>query len=401
MITNKIIISGTGCALADFLYNDISFDSPHFKKYQSEKPADGGLCPGKLVFTEELEKYAGKPYPEILNEIKGTRGPDAFNVGGPSLVSLIHASQLLENKGFKVRFFGLAGNDETADKLFKIIQRTPLGLKHYLRTGSNATPFTDVLSDPHYDGGQGERTFVNNIGAAQDYPPEQLTREFFDSHIVCFGGTALVPQLHDHLGELLKKAKYNSCITIVNTVFDFRNEKNNPGQPWPLVSSIENYAFIDVLIMDCEEALRISGKGSIDGAAAYFASTKVSAFIITNGAGELVAWSGGRLFKKTGVLKLPVSQKVTRELKSGTPVKGDTTGCGDNFAGGVIASVAWQLRDNEKGHFNLVEAVSWGVASGGFSCFTIGGTYLESFSGEKRNAVQVIQSAYLIQIKQI
>ena len=35
MISNKIIISGTGCSLADFLYNEISFDRSDFKKYLS------------------------------------------------------------------------------------------------------------------------------------------------------------------------------------------------------------------------------------------------------------------------------------------------------------------------------------------------------------------------------
>ena len=65
----KIVISGTGCALADFLNTKISFDSRFFKKYLSAKSGDGGLEPGKLVFTEELEKFSGKPFQEILKEI--------------------------------------------------------------------------------------------------------------------------------------------------------------------------------------------------------------------------------------------------------------------------------------------------------------------------------------------
>jgi len=63
---DKIIISGTGCALADFLYTDIRFDSPAFMKYRSKRAGDGGLSPGKLVFTEGLEQFAGCPYPQIL-----------------------------------------------------------------------------------------------------------------------------------------------------------------------------------------------------------------------------------------------------------------------------------------------------------------------------------------------
>lgn len=398
MSFNKIVISGTGCALADFLYNGISFDSPDFIKYLSKKTGDGGLSPGKLVFTEELEKFAGKSYQEITKEIMGNRAPNAFNVGGPSLVSLIHASQLLENKDYEIKFFGIAGKDETADRIFKIIRQTPLNIKNYLSTQHQVSPFTDVLSDPDYDNGHGERTFVNNIGAAWDYSPEQLTSEFFDSHIVCFGGTALVPQIHDNLTVLLEKAREKRCITVVNTVFDFRNEKNNPGKPWPLVRGDGNYGLIDVLIMDSDEALRISGQTTIDEASDFFISTGVSSFIITNGAKELVSWSGGGLFEKTELIKAPVSKKVTHELKSNPRRKGDTTGCGDNFAGGIIASIAWQLKNREKGYFNLIEALSWGVASGGFCCFTVGGTYLEKAQGEKKEKVRSIQEKYLNQI---
>lgn len=396
MITEKIIISGTGCALADYLYNDISFDSPEFEKYVSKQTGDGGLGAGKLVFTEELEKFTGKPYQQIIGEIIGNREPDAFNVGGPSLVSLIHASQMLERNYFNVKFFGIAGIDETANRLMDILRQLPLNIRNYSTISHRVTPFTHVFSDPAFDNGQGERTFVNSIGAARDYFPQQLTREFFDSHVVCFGGTALVPKIHDNLTQLLQKAKYNNCITIVNTVFDFRNEKKSPGNPWPLVE--DNFASIDVLIMSGNEAMRISGKETVSDAAAFFMSTKVSSFIITNGANELIAWSMGKLFKKSDLITLPVSQKVTEELKANPSHKGDTTGCGDNFAGGVISSVAMQLKDREKGDFDLVEALSWGISSGGFSCFTVGGTYIENYKGEKKNKVQQIQNAYLNQI---
>jgi len=398
MIKDKIIISGTGCALADFLYNGITFESPDFKRYLSKKTGDGGLSPGKLVFTEELEKFTEKPYKEILKEITGDRCPDTFNVGGPSLVSMIHVSQLLEDQNFEVKYFGITGQDKTGDDILEIVENTPLNITNYLRTGKKASPSTDVFSDPVFDNGHGERTFVNNIGAAWEYFPEQLTAGFFDSHIVCFGGTALVPKIHENLTSLLRKAKDNGCITVVNTVFDFKNEKNNPGQPWPLVDDFDSYGLIDLLIMDCEEAIKISGKSKISNAASYFSFTRVSSFIITNGAKDIISWSNGKFFKKEGMMNMPVSKKITEELASGSLKKGDTTGCGDNFAGGVIASVAYQLKNQDKGKLDFIEALSWGIASGGFCCFQIGGTYLENFPGEKREAVRTIQREYLNQI---
>ena len=60
MSKKKIIISGTGCALADYLYTGVKFSSPEFEKYLSKQSGDGGLSPGKLVFTEELEKFSSK-----------------------------------------------------------------------------------------------------------------------------------------------------------------------------------------------------------------------------------------------------------------------------------------------------------------------------------------------------
>ena len=397
---NKIIISGTGCALADFLYTEVRFDSPSFLKYFSKQAGDGGLSPGKLVFTEGLEEFAGKPYPEILKEITGDCTPDSFNIGGPGLVSLIHASQMLNGNEFEVHFYGSLGEDDTAQKILGLVRKTPLEISNYKVTGNKATPFTDVFSDPTYDHGHGERTFVNNIGSAWDYTPEYLNNDFFNSDIVCFGGTALVPVIHENLTPLLVKAKQNDCITIVNTVYDFHNEKKAPGEKWPLGNSSESLSLIDVLIMDGEEAIRISGENTSESAAQFFIRNGVSTFIITNGAKDIIAFSNGDLFYQNGLIHFPVSMKVTSDLNSVSVKTGDTTGCGDNFAGGVIASVAKQLQTKSKGQFDFTEALSWAVASGGLACFYKGGTYFEQSPGDKFKLVEVYYNDYLIQIKE-
>ncbi|HLP71884.1 MAG TPA: carbohydrate kinase family protein [Bacteroidales bacterium] len=398
MSLKKITISGTGCALCDFLYDKVSFESSAFRKYLSKKTGDGGLDPGKLVFTEELEKFSGCSFEQILKDISDGARPAGFNVGGPSLVSLIHASQMLEKDDFEVRFFGISGKDETSELIFRIIKNTPLDSSHYLPSSSRATPFTDVFSDPHYNNRQGERTFVNNIGAAWDYSPDMLSDDFFNSDIVCFGGTALVPQVHDNLTELLQKAKKRNCITVVNTVFDFRNEKQSPHKPWPLGKSKASFGLIDILIMDQVEALRISGQDTLSNAALFFGSSNVSSFIITNGPEDVWAWSEGRFFRKSKLVKLPVSEKVKSDMKCRPELRGDTTGCGDNFAGGVIASAAMQLKTKKPGHLDIIDAVSLGIASGGFCCYGLGGTYTEKAPGEKREKVMDLRKEYLKQI---
>jgi len=395
MPENKIIISGTGCALADYLYLNISFHSPEFRKYLSKEMGDGGLSPGRLVFTEELERFSGEAYPEILKNITRGTSPNSFNIGGPSLVAMIHAAQILNDNEFEVRFFGQTGKDETASKIFELLQKTPLEISDYQANSNQPTPFTDVFSDPDFDNGHGERTFVNNIGAAWDYSPENLPDEFFNSDMVCFGGTALVPRIHDGLTGLLKKAKMKGCITVVNTVYDFRNEKANPGQQWPLGNTAESFGLIDLLIMDKEEALKISGKSTVEAAASYFASQNLSAFVITNGAENITAFSNGNLFAPMSLSTFPVSAKVAESSEK----KGDTTGCGDNFAGGLIASVAEQMKDQQPGQFDFIEALSWAVASGGFACFYVGGTWFENHAGEKRKKVNEFKLAYEHQLK--
>ena len=398
MSKNKIIISGTGCALADYLYTGIKFNSPQFQKYSSKQTGDGGLSPGKLVFTEEIEKFSATPYPSILKELTGNRAPDAFNIGGPGLVSLINTSQLLDSADFEVRFYGGTGNDKTASLIYDLAKKTPLNISNYKKISSKATPFTDVFSDPTYDNNQGERTFINNIGAAWDFSPELLGDDFFKSHVVCFGGTALVPQIHDNLSSLLVKAKKNNCFTFVNTVFDFRNEKKNPDKPWPLGNTGESLKLIDLLIMDREEALKISGEHSLEQAAEYFVEKDVASFIITNGAKEMYAFSNGRVFQRKELTHFPVSLKVTEELQKNPGLKGDTTGCGDNFAGGAIASLAWQLKTSTAGKLDFNEMLAWAVTSGGFACFYLGGTYFEKTRGEKLSKVKVYKNEYCKQI---
>jgi sugar/nucleoside kinase (ribokinase family) len=393
MSVKRTVISGTGCALADYLYTDVDFNSPVFRKYLSKKAGDGGLSPGKLVFTGELEEFSGIHYSKLLADITTNRLPDSFNIGGPGLVSFIHASQILDNELYDVKFYGSMGGDDTATRILDLVKTTPLNIDSYKSSGNKPTPFTDVLSDPSYADGHGERTFINNIGSAWDYSVDNIMDEFFNSQIVCFGGTALVPHIHDNLTLLLKRAKERNAITVVNTVFDFRNEKKEPFKPWPLVESDDNFNLVDVLIMDREEALKISGQNDDKGAGEYFIRNGVSSFFITNGANDIMIYSDGRLFSRMGIKNYPVSQLVTPALRS----KGDTTGCGDNFAGGIIADLAMETRSGTVKP-DILSALSWAVASGGFACTYVGGTFFESYRGEKLQKIIKFRNGYLKQI---
>jgi sugar/nucleoside kinase (ribokinase family) len=387
---NTIKINATGCALMDYIYPDMSFNSPAFRKYLSIKEGDGGLSPGKLVFAEEIEKFSGRGIHQIINDISGSATPVSSNIGGPAIVAIIHAAQLMIDN-VDINFYGAIGRDSIANEFLKLIEKTPISSR-FLTVTDGITAFTDVLVDPFFESGHGERCFINNIGAAGNYSPKLISDHFFDAEILVFGGTALVPQIHDNLNHLLLIAKERKCFTIVNTVYDFRNEKRNPGKPWPLA----DFNNIDLLIMDNEEALRISGTSSAENASNYFINSGAKGFIITNGSSDTLLFSKEDKILGEKLHSFPVSNKVKELIRNGI-YKGDTTGCGDNFCGGVIFSVASQIQKNQVTYPDLKEAIIWGTASGGFACSYKGGCYYEKQKGEKMMALEEIVSAYKIQ----
>jgi sugar/nucleoside kinase (ribokinase family) len=389
-------ISGTGCALVDYLYKPVDFNHPDFVQYLSKSPGDGGLTPGKLVFTEEFEKFSGQTYLMARANLTGNREPVAVNIGGPSIVSLIHAAQMLNGVYAEVSYYGGRGKDEAGRYIESRLRETPLKVGYY-KTGGKNTPFTDVLSDPDYDGGNGERIFINNIGAAWNFRPEDLDDTFFESDMVVFGGTAIVPRIHEALGSLLRKAKDDKAITVVNTVYDFLSEKKDPTKPWKLGASDETYREIDLLIMDMEEALRLSGTNTAEAAVDFFRKAGVGALIITHGSNRLHYFANGRLFGSIGPATLPVSKKVSVELKQGKGISGDTTGCGDNLAGGVLAAVVQHLIKDPGRPVDLRLALAMGIASGGYACFYHGGTFYEEYRGQKQKIIEAYYRDYLEQ----
>lgn len=394
-MAKAIKVSGVGSCLVDYLFNNIAFNSETFSKYLSKKSGDGGLVPGQLVFAEEFSQFTGQDLESVIMEITKNKPSDKINIGGPGIVALIHTAQMIENINCQVNFYGGYGDDNAGKYLYSSLMKTPVNIDNY-KLLEGATPSTVVLSDPNFHGGSGERTFINNIGSAENYIPAFLDDHFFSSDVVVFGGTALVPPIHDHLTELLVKSKRRGCITVVNTVFDFRNEKANPDKKWPIGSSDESYPNIDLLITNQEEALKLSGKKVLKEAMHFFRDNGTGAVIVTNGAKNVSLFSNQKsLFREMQLTEMPVSDLVTRKLMNNK--EGDTTGCGDNFAGGVIASLVTQLQNNKE-KIDLKKTCIWGIVSGGFSCFYIGGTYHQKHSGEKLKLLIPFYEDYLKQI---
>jgi len=390
----SISISGTGCCLVDQIYPNIDFSSPVTATYLSQEKSDGGLHPGRLVFTEQFEAFANTSLGNVIDEITKDKKKPTFNVGGPSIVALIHAAQLLQGEDHKVKFYGVRGSDKTGEYLQVKLKQTPVLVDH-LKISKGSTPSTIVLSDPEFNSGHGERIFINEIGAAWGFGQDELPDNFFDSDIVVFGGTALVPAVHNGLGQLLIKSKERGALTVVNTVYDFQSELQKPGQLWSLGDSLDSYRNIDLLIMDREEAQHLSGEDDLTKALKYFKEKGVTATIITNGTEDTICTIQGELFISTGRSNYPVSKALVDALRDYEG--GDTTGCGDNFVGGVLASIAWQMSVG-RSRLDLEECIAWGTVSGGHACFHVGGTLIEKTRGEKLNSIQPYYKHYLTQL---
>ena len=286
-------IWGAGCSLIDYLYTPCDFASEPFVRYASQTDGDGGLKPGRLVFAEELERFARQPFARILEDLAGGAPPRRVNLGGPAVVALINAAQLLADAGVSVHFQGARGDDETGRRILQVLDRTPVDASSY-RVFPGTTPFTYVFSDPSYAGGRGERMFVNALGAASLFAPSQVDERLFSADIALFGATAIVPPLHRALGSLLARVRARGGITVVSTVFDFLNEKADPRGRWPLGEDDGTYRLIDLLVTDREEALRMSGAASPAEAVERFREMGTGAVVVTQGAEPFLSGRAAR-----------------------------------------------------------------------------------------------------------
>lgn len=391
-------ISGAGCCLYDYLYKELSFRTSNFQKYLSETPGDGGLTPGELVFTENLARYKGLSIESCLKNLTEDILPDLVNMGGPAVVSLIHASQVLTDTEWETHFYTCMGSDSESENLLKDISRTSLVI-HADRAIGYQVPSTVVLSDPSWHNGAGERTFINTLGSALAFDPDFLNDSFFSSDICLWGGTALVPPLHDHLGLLTKKVKERGGFNIVGTVYDFRSQADDPRKCWPLGTHEDPaYPWIDILITDKEEARRLSLKNTAEEAADFFLSQRCGACVITQGKDSVFVKTGSDRFKPISGKIYPVSEWVNKDLKMNPGKRGDTTGCGDNFMGGILVSIANQLSKNIDNPIDLEDAVVQGNSAGGLALYQMGGVYTESVTGEKKKKIDEIKEHYMEQL---
>ncbi|HPX28312.1 MAG TPA: carbohydrate kinase family protein [Sphaerochaeta sp.] len=382
-------ISAIGCCLIDYLFHEESYSKSVFNEYRSVAPGDGGLLVGGLVFGEQLAEFTGSPFDALLRRLIPHPEKGIENIGGPAIISLIHVAQLLHDSPHSFHFHGVAGDDTEYRLVRDHIAKTVIN-PHFLVFEGEHTPTTYVLNDSHAHGGKGERTFVNLLGSAAHIIEADVSDDAYRSDIVLFGGTALWPAFHTRIDQALRRAKAEGALTIVGTVFDFMNEHRSSSERWPFGQE-SGYPLVDLLVCDALEAERMSGQRDLEKAAAFFDEAGVGAGIITHGSKEIVAWSKEEsIFGHTPLTRFPVCTYIDELLEKDPSLRKDTTGCGDNFLGGVIASIIAQGAKR----CSMVDTIKLGGASGGFALTYHGGMFHEAYPGEKRNLLDPVLAAY-------
>ncbi len=417
MASSAFRIHGAGHGLLDFIHSDIDFASSKALQYHAQVPGDGGLEMGKVLNLEAFLRYAGKPWENVLADLTamvpadvnaavsakametGRSGIPEFNAGGPGLVSMAVASQLLKPAKVPVTYYGLSGDDSAGSRLRHLLAQTPLDMTCFRqRPGRTAT--TMVCNDPRAQQGHGDRFFLNDPGTVA-CDASILGESFFQATFNVYAGTAMVPALHAELPALLAKGRHRGALNVVATVFDSVSEKSAPGRPWSLGAG-EAYPDIDLLVANAEEIRRLAGLSGVEECVSALFARGLTAAVVTRGPGEVYYRSRGGIFGRTEGYA-PANPALVAMAGDRSRNSGDTSGAGDNFLAGLLSDLMLQILSDDffpKGEIHierellqicplrLRHAIEFGIVAGGLACLQKGGLKIEKSKGERLNLVR-------------
>jgi len=383
-------ISGTGSWVIDVLCEALPIETAGGRaKYFYSESNRRGIVRGAATLKSDLEKQFGLSIDRILGEILAPGEPPR-TLGGVGAATLIGASQMLEGSGVDVFFYTNVGEDENGRLALEQLGRTPVRLDKIEHRKAPCP--TCVIVNEAGDGGAGqERSFLcePNAGSGLVLDPSRLDEDFFSSEITFFAGLFWEPRIKADLSRILAVCKGRGCVTVVGAASD-PNLLGVTGR-WELGDGELMYRFLDVLIMDRAEALAYSGQNDLAGAVRYFKGAGVGSLLVTDGQEPTFFSSDGRVFREAEGF-LPVARPIILDKLAGKLPTGDTVGCGDNFASGVLASLATQLRSG--GEPSIEEAAFSGNLCGAFASTYSGGTYYEGRAGEKRERIEAYIEPY-------
>lgn len=247
----------------------------------------------------------------------------------------------LARLGIKTGVIGRVGADGLGDFLVNVLERNGIDTRGITRSITKNTSATMVILDEN-----GERSFIHYIGSNGEFGIDHIDFELLkDTKIAHIAGSFLLPRFDGHeTAETLKKLKQMGVMTSVDTAWDFTGK-------W--LSTIEEcLPYIDIFVPSLDEAQMISGKQTPEQIAEFFLSYGIDTVAIKMGERGSFAQNS-----KEKIFMLPFDVEVK-----------DTTGAGDAFVGGFLASIVRGLSLEESLKLgNAVGAMcvtSFGASSG-------------------------------------
>lgn len=131
---------------------------------------------------------------------------------GPAIAAIVNTAQICFDRQIDIVFYAQYGSDDIGHKILSLLQPISIATDHYKQV-PDQSPNTIVLSDPRYNKGFGEHAFVSQLGVAAEFSGQDLVDSYFDANILFLGGTAIVPEIHENLDELLDIGKASGYLT--------------------------------------------------------------------------------------------------------------------------------------------------------------------------------------------
>jgi sugar/nucleoside kinase (ribokinase family) len=383
-------LSGTGAWVIDEICDVRSVASDQsVKQYFSSESNPRGIVRGAAILKTDLERQFGQSIDRILGEIL-VPGRSQKTLGGVAAATLIGASQMLEGHGTDVFFYTNVGDDENGRIALDQLSRSPLRLDK-VRKKRARCPTSIILNEAPAGDTRQERSFLSESNAGKDLmlDPSDLDNDFYASDISFFASLFWEPRIKADLTRILRKCKESGSITAIGASSD--PNLRGVTRRWELGDREEMYRYLDILVMDKSEALAYSGETELGRAFEYFKKAGVKSFLVTDGLEPTSFFSDGSVFREAEG-RLPTAQSIIRDKETGRLPTGDTVGCGDNFAGGVLASLVTQLESGQRP--SIEDAAILGNLCGAFASSYPGGTYYEQEAGEKRKRIEAYLGPY-------
>jgi sugar/nucleoside kinase (ribokinase family) len=227
-----------------------------------------------------------------------------FSVGGNGA----NTSYSMATLGTPVRLTGMVGHDSAGDAILAMLEKA--GVQPDISRTSTPTTATVVLVHPDSD-----RSFLHRPGASRDVTPCMLNYRapgFTHFHLA---NPFSLPTIRNHVGDVMAKARAAGLTTSLDTAWDAKDrwmEDIRPGLP-----------YTDLLFVNDSEAEMLTGTGDLRAAVRIFRDLGAKDVVVKVGPRGCVVFAGDDEFEVPG---FPVKSK-------------DTTGAGDCFAGGFLASL--------------------------------------------------------------